>query len=94
MQKVKFACPCCGFFTLDDKGNYDICPVCFWEDDLYDRLHPDEESACNHISLNQARKNYLAFGACDEDMKKFVRKPTAGEISQKLKEDEEKCHCK
>ena len=31
----KFACPCCGFLTLDERGGYDICPVCFWEDDAY-----------------------------------------------------------
>lgn len=31
----KFACPCCGCLTLDERGGYDICPVCFWEDDAY-----------------------------------------------------------
>lgn len=31
----KFACPCCGCLTLDERGCYDICPVCFWEDDAY-----------------------------------------------------------
>jgi hypothetical protein len=27
------ACPCCGFLTLSQRGEYDICPVCSWEDD-------------------------------------------------------------
>lgn len=31
----KFTCPCCGCLTLDERGGYDICPVCFWEDDAY-----------------------------------------------------------
>ena len=31
----KFACPCCGCVTLDERGTYDICPVCFWEDEAY-----------------------------------------------------------
>lgn len=31
----KFVCPCCGCRTLDERGAYDICPVCFWEDDAY-----------------------------------------------------------
>lgn len=31
----KFACPCCGCLTLDERGGYDICEVCFWEDDAY-----------------------------------------------------------
>lgn len=89
MKKEKRACPCCGCFTLDEPpGNYDICPVCFWEDDSFDILHPDEESACNHISLNQARVNYKLFGACDEDMKKYVRKPKAGELRTNMKKDD------
>ena len=31
----KYKCPCCGLYTFDEKtnGNYDTCPVCFWEDD-------------------------------------------------------------
>ena len=31
----KFTCPCCGYLTLNERGAYDICPVCFWEDDAY-----------------------------------------------------------
>lgn len=31
----KLACLCCGCLTLDERGGYDICPVCFWEDDAY-----------------------------------------------------------
>lgn len=31
----KFACPCCGSFTLTEKppGTFSICEVCGWEDD-------------------------------------------------------------
>lgn len=31
----KCVCPCCGYLTLVERGGYDICPVCFWEDDAY-----------------------------------------------------------
>lgn len=31
----KLACLCCGCLTLNERGGYDICPVCFWEDDAY-----------------------------------------------------------
>ncbi|MCM1551810.1 MAG: hypothetical protein NC092_03860 [Butyrivibrio sp.] len=31
----KHKCLCCGYKTLDARGDYDICPVCFWEDDAY-----------------------------------------------------------
>lgn len=30
-----YRCLCCGYRTLDSRGDYDICPVCFWEDDRY-----------------------------------------------------------
>ncbi|MCQ2468836.1 MAG: hypothetical protein MJ100_03405 [Ruminococcus sp.] len=31
----KFRCLCCGYRTVDVRGEFDICPICFWEDDLY-----------------------------------------------------------
>ena len=32
---VKYTCPCCGYKTLDEEppNTYDICEICFWEDD-------------------------------------------------------------
>jgi len=26
-------CPCCGYPTLRERGVYEICPICWWEDD-------------------------------------------------------------
>lgn len=26
-------CPCCHYKTLTERGQYEVCPVCFWEDD-------------------------------------------------------------
>ena len=79
---MSYRCPCCGFYTFAEPpaGNYDICPVCFWEDDPCAYDDPDEESSCNHVSLNQARKNFMEFGACKEDMKKYVRLPLEHEL--------------
>lgn len=37
----KYKCLCCGYITLETRGEYDICPVCFWEDDAY--LYFDEQ---------------------------------------------------
>ncbi|MCM1090183.1 MAG: CPBP family glutamic-type intramembrane protease [Muribaculum sp.] len=34
-EMKKHKCLCCGYKTLDARGDYDICPVCFWEDDAY-----------------------------------------------------------
>ena len=83
MNKIieKYKCPCCGFYTFDEEpnGNYDICPVCFWEDDpqLEDNKY---EGGANRVSLVQARHNFLSFGACEEEMKKHVRKPKEDEL--------------
>lgn len=76
-----YRCPCCGNYTLDDppNGNYEICPVCYWEDAPLASKNMDEECACNGVSLNQARRNYAAFGACSLYMKKHVRRPTEQE---------------
>jgi hypothetical protein len=79
----KYKCPCCGFFTFEAKpiGNYDICPVCYWEDDAKAYDEPSIAFRCNGVSLHQARENYLAFGACHTDLVRYVRKPNADEQS-------------
>ena len=72
----RYECPCCGYFTFENKpdGNYDICPVCFWEDDPCAYEDFDEECCCNGVSLNQARRNFLEFGACCKEMVPNVKK--------------------
>lgn len=31
---MKYTCPCCGYRTLEEPpGTFDICEICFWEDD-------------------------------------------------------------
>ena len=63
--------------TLDECGGFEICPVCFWEDDGQD----DHDATVVRggpngvLSLEQARRNYLSFGACDEGSKVHVRLP-------------------
>jgi Cysteine-rich CPCC len=66
-------CPCCDFITLPERGNYLICPVCFWEDDGQDVDTLDEPSAPNRgITLRQGRANFKHLGACGEAMLKNV----------------------
>ncbi len=81
----KFACPCCGHKTFAEKSNgtYDICPVCFWEDDPIQLDDPNYEGGANPTSLRQAQKNFLEFGACDEDMKRNVRPANSDEPKDK-----------
>ncbi len=55
------ACPCCGSITLSRRGEYDICPVCFWEDDGGD--DPATLSGPNHMTLAEGRHNFARLGA-------------------------------
>lgn len=76
-EGVLYHCPCCGYQTLSERGGYDICPVCFWEDDGQDDQDADmiRGGPNGAISLTQARDNYRTFGACDEKSISHVRRP-------------------
>jgi hypothetical protein len=67
-EMPRFQCPCCDFFTLDARGEYDICPICFWEDDGIDIDRPDSHSGPNHKTLREGRHNFQQIGACDPEM--------------------------
>jgi hypothetical protein len=72
-----FACPCCACLTLPIRGQYELCPVCFWEDD-HD-VDVVRGTPAGPLSLTQARANYAALGACDRAFLPQVRSPTAEE---------------
>ena len=81
----KYPCPCCGYLTYpvprEDAIAY-ICPVCFWENDVF-VTSDDEPSDENHgISLRTAHENYRSFGACAHTMLRYVREPKTEEIPQ------------
>lgn len=46
-------------------GSYEICHVCFWEDDLAQLLDPWFAGGANRPSLVQAQANYCAHGAME-----------------------------
>ncbi|WP_163192914.1 CPCC family cysteine-rich protein [Clostridium thermarum] len=77
----KYACPCCGYKTLTEEppGTFDICRVCFWEDDDIQYYDPDFAGGANGISLREAQKNFEKMGACKKDSLKYVRKPKENE---------------
>jgi hypothetical protein len=76
-----YRCPCCDCKTLDERGGFDVCPVCFWEDDGQDDADADTVRGGPNggLSLTIARRNYREFGACDRKFLQKVRKPTTEE---------------
>ncbi|HEV3445724.1 MAG TPA: CPCC family cysteine-rich protein, partial [Gemmataceae bacterium] len=63
---------------------FEICEVCYWEDDGQDDGDADEcRSGPNgSLSLREARANYLRFGACEESMVVNVRLPRPEELPE------------
>lgn len=79
-----YRCPCCRCKTLDKRGGFDICPVCFWEDDGQDNADADTVRGGPNgaLSLTTARENYARFGACELRFKANVRMPRPEELDQ------------
>jgi hypothetical protein len=74
-------CPCCGHRTLIELAAFEICPVCFWEDDGQTDSDADEVRGGPNrdLSLTQARRNYREFGASDRERLARVRPPRPDE---------------
>jgi hypothetical protein len=59
-------CPCCGFRTLEWRGEYDVCPVCLWVDERAEDAFTDGPerlsrfSPANHMSRADYRRAYEA----------------------------------
>jgi hypothetical protein len=66
-------CPCCDYFTLEERAIWDICEVCYWEDDGHDLDRRDDPSGCNKgLTLRQGRDNFRRLGACEPEMIQYV----------------------
>ena len=77
-----YACPCCGFISLIERGADEICRVCYWQDDGQDEHDAGVvRGGPNYgLSLTAARANFRATGACDERCRTFVRPPLPSEL--------------
>ena len=73
-----YCCPCCGqptYPVAPENALAYICPVCYWENDLF--AHTDDEpSDENHgLTLNEGRENFKKHAVCDLRLKQYVRPP-------------------
>ncbi|MCR1786472.1 hypothetical protein KVF89_28315 [Nocardioides carbamazepini] len=76
----RFPCPCCGHLTLDEgPGDYELCPVCFWEDDGGQLRYPMSPDGANGISLMGAQRAYARLGAMHHSFGRKVRRARVDE---------------
>ena len=76
-----YTCPCCGYKTLEEcpTGTFEICPICFWEDDNVQFEDPFYEGGANEVCLYEAQRNFVKYGASDSRSIDSVRKPTTND---------------
>jgi hypothetical protein len=80
MADRKYQCNCCGFRTLTVSNGYEICPVCFWEDDPVQNEDLQYSGGANSLSLEETRHNYIEMGASQREFLNRVRPPTLEEM--------------
>lgn len=59
-----YTCPCCGHRTLPERGSYELCSECGWEDDGQDDHDADAVRGGPNgpQSLSEARDEYVRRG--------------------------------
>lgn len=63
---MRYPCPCCGHLIFGEPpGSYEICPICFWEDDPGQLRWPDYAGGANSPSLIESQRNYVECGAME-----------------------------
>lgn len=82
LEVLPLRCPCCGHKTLRERGGFEVCAVCYWEDDGQDDADADvvKGGPNGGLSLTQGRANFRAFGASREEDLPYVRPPRPDEI--------------
>lgn len=78
MTDTKYICVVCGYRTLDSRCDWDICPVCFWEDDVR-FTGEDKSSSANGMTISEAQTNYARIGSISKEHLEHVREPLLGE---------------
>lgn len=68
-------CPCCGYKTLGERKAWEICPICFWEDEPTPDPYVASGGPNGSLSLYEAQQNFVAIGASDHASLAHVRRP-------------------
>ncbi|MGF1546889.1 MAG: CPCC family cysteine-rich protein [Thiotrichales bacterium] len=72
----RFPCPCCGYLVFErEPGSHQVCPICYWEDNLVQLRFPLMAGAANHVSLLEGQRNFAACGAAESRHAGETRSP-------------------
>ncbi len=80
LNNEHFNCPCCGYPTLTSSGDFEICFLCYWEDDGQNDFEADFVAGGPNkdYSLMEARKNFnkylIMYRPSDPDFKRLKNK--------------------
>lgn len=81
MYRGRYLCPCCYMPSLSERGEFEICRICWWEDDGQDSDDAGiVRGGPNHdYSLAEARQNFLNYKTMyrPSDEKSFKRRKSA-----------------
>jgi RNAse (barnase) inhibitor barstar len=71
MNEPLTQCDCCDYYSIPLGNDFEICTICFWEQDTFGIEQPDTSSGANHgLTLRQGRRNFKEFNAC---AKQFIK---------------------
>ena len=72
---------------MTERSAYEICPVCFWEDDGQDDHDADHVRGGPNgtLSLTAARANFQVLGACNERCTQYAAPPPPAELPEIIK---------
>lgn len=61
-ERKRILCPVCNRYTFAYEDDYDICPICGWENDSIQNMNPDFKGGANPMSLNEAKAEFASTG--------------------------------
>lgn len=73
-------CIICGYLTLESRCEYEVCEICYWEDDLLFEGSDDWSPANGDLRISEAQANFLQFGACHSNVARFTRPPSIQDV--------------
>lgn len=82
-ENKRFPCLCCGYKTFpipkEDALAY-ICPVCLWENDVFDPSEDQPSDENRGMTLAEGRAAFRRLGAVREDLVQYARNPLPEEL--------------